>query len=342
MRAGLRAGAGRCGRGVGLVVGALLMALPASGAAVAATFDESAPPGANYDKAEFRLWLPDGAGPLEALVILVPGSNGEGRTMVDNPFWQAFAVKHRLGLVGCHLTDKPHDQPFIEEYVDVSKGSGQAFLDSLVALGAKAGHPEIGTLPLMLWGMSAGGEFDYEFAVWKPERVIAFIVNKGNIYYTALAPSATRQIPALWFTGEKDLDFRVRTVTGIFAVNRRAGALWALTEEPGIGHAVGRSQELGAMLFEDVLPMRLPVRGEPLQPISAKSGYLGDLATRVYAPVGPEGPPNHLTAWLPTERMGKAWQAVVSGKPFDELGPVSPGSMNTSVRRPTQLFEEAK
>ena len=291
----------------------LTMAAPAG----AATYDFSARPGANYDKAEFRLWLPDGAGPVRALVVLVPGSNGEGRDQVDDPFWQAFAVKHHLGLVGCHLTDKKHDQSFIEEYVDVSKGSGQAFLDGLADLGKQASHPEVADAPLMLWGMSAGGEFDYEFAVWKPERVIAFIVNKGNIYYTALAPLATRRIPALFFTGEKDLDFRIDTVNGIFAVNRRGGALWALTQEPGIGHAVGRSKDLGAMLFEDVLDARLPATtGGALRPLTDRDGFIGDLSAKTVAPAGDGPAPNHMTAWLPTERLAKAWVAVVTGQPF--------------------------
>jgi hypothetical protein len=255
---------------------------------------------------------------VRALAVLVPGSNGEGRTMVDDPFWQAFAVKHRLALVGCHLTDLKHDQSFIEEYVNVSKGSGQAFLESLADLAAKAGHPEIATAPMLLWGMSAGGEFDYEFAVWKPERVIAFVVNKGNIYYTALAPAATRQIPALFFTGEKDLDFRIDTVNGIFAVNRRGGALWALTEEPGIGHEVGRSKELGAMLFEAVLDRRLADSpGGPLRPLVEKDGFLLDLTQKTVAPMG-DTHPTHLTGWLPTDQTAKAWQAVVTGKPFDQ------------------------
>ncbi len=305
-------------RAMVLLMASVILALAAAAPTRAATFDEVAKPGANYDKAEFRLWLPDGAGPVRALVVLVPGSNSEGRNMVDDPFWQAFAVKHRLGLVGCHLTDKPHDQSFIEEYVDVAKGSGQALLDSIAALGAKAGHAEIASAPVMLWGMSAGGEFDYEFAVWKPERVIAFVVNKGNIYYTALAPAATRRIPALLFTGEKDLDFRINTVNGIFAVNRRGGALWALTEEPGIGHEVGRSKDLGAMLFEDVLDARLPeTPGGALRPLSEKDGFIADPATKTYAPMGDSRPPNHTTCWLPTERLAKAWQAVVTGVPFD-------------------------
>ena len=208
----------------------LVLLIVCSPSVRAATFDEAMPPGANYDKAEFRLWLPDGAGRVRALVILVPGSNGDGRAQVDEPFWQEFATKHQLGLVGVRLTDKQHDQMFIEHYVDVSKGSGQAFLDALGAFAKTSHHAEIATAPFLLWGMSAGGEFNYEMTAWKPERVVAFIVNKGNVYYTALAPAAARRVPGLLFTGEKDLEFRVNTIVGLVAVNRRASALWALTQ----------------------------------------------------------------------------------------------------------------
>ena len=66
----------------------LIVIAAASRSASAATLDESAPPGNNYDKAEFRFWYPDTAGPLRALVILVPGSNGDGRAQVDEAFWR--------------------------------------------------------------------------------------------------------------------------------------------------------------------------------------------------------------------------------------------------------------
>ena len=72
------------------VLGVLLVAFGAAPHAAAATLDESAPPGANYDQAEFRFWYPDSAGPLRALVILVPGSNGDGRPQVDEEFWREF------------------------------------------------------------------------------------------------------------------------------------------------------------------------------------------------------------------------------------------------------------
>ena len=66
-----------------------------------AALEESIPAGENFDKADFKLWLPDGQGAIRAILVLVPGSNGDGRPMADDPVWQAFATKHLLALVAC-------------------------------------------------------------------------------------------------------------------------------------------------------------------------------------------------------------------------------------------------
>lgn len=302
----------------GVVAAAIAVVSAAIGGAASlvaqqGTFDASVPPGANFDKAEFRLWLPDTAGPVRALAILLPGSNGDGRAQVDDPFWRSFATKQHIGLVGVRLTDKPHDQMFIEHYVDVAKGSGQAFLDALASLAQQSRHAEVASAPLLLWGMSAGGEFNYEFAAWKPERVIAFVVNKGNVYYTALAPEAARRVPGILFTGEKDLAFRIDAVAGLFAINRRAGALWAYAQEPGVGHEVAHSREFAAVLFEDMLAARVGDDGR-LKPLDEKSGYFGDPKSREVQPAADAKPPaGYPVSWLPTQRTARAWQSVLAG-----------------------------
>ncbi len=89
------------------------------------TLEETAATGDNYDKAVFRLWYPNDAGALKAAVVLVPGSNGDGRPMVDDTIWKSFATSRGIALVGCRFTDKPHEQSFLEQYVDASKGSCQ-------------------------------------------------------------------------------------------------------------------------------------------------------------------------------------------------------------------------
>ena len=279
------------------------------------TLEDTIPPGANFDKAEFRFWTPPGAATLRGTMVLVPGSNGDGRAMAEDSVWQAFATRQRLALLACRFTDKPHDQGFIEDYVNVSKGSGQALLDALGHLAARAKHPELASEPLLFWGMSAGGQFNYEFASWKPERVLAFVVNKGGIYYTALTPRATRAIPALLFIGGKDLESRVNTITGLFDLNRRGGALWALAPEPGAAHVVGRSRDMSIMFFDDVIPLRLGEEG--LRPLSEPSGFVGDLHANSVRPMSAGPLPSYPTSWLPTERTARAWLAMAAEKPFE-------------------------
>lgn len=312
-----------------LVIAELALAAPAPRATDAqvapagTTLEEASAPRNNYDKAEFKLWYPNGAALLRAVVVLVPGSNGDGRPMADDPVWQAFATRQKLALVGCHFTDKPHEQSFIEQYVDAAHGSGQALLDALAAFAGRSQHSELAGAPLLLWGMSAGGQFNYEFVAWKPERVVAFIVNKGGIYYTALTPRAARNVPGILFVGGKDLEFRTNTIVGLFAVNRRAGALWALAEEPGAAHVVGRSRDMAAIFFEDMLGLHLGAASSgaqdqgTLRSVPEKSGFLGDLKAKTFQPVGDSGAPNYPTAWLPTLRVARAWQALVTEKPFD-------------------------
>ncbi|MGE5834681.1 MAG: hypothetical protein ACM4AI_09400 [Acidobacteriota bacterium] len=309
-------------RWISSMIVAILAAASAAQAqdlAAGMTLDETVPPGANFDKAEFRFWLPADATTVRAVVVLVPGSNGDGRPMAADAFWQAFASKQQLALVACRFTDKPHDQSFIEDYVNVSHGSGQALLDTIARFAERSKHPEIARVPLLLWGMSAGGQFNYEFVAWKPERVAAFIVNKGGIYYSALLSKAAREVPGFLFVGDKDLQSRIETITGLFAVNRRGGALWALVVEPGAGHVVGQSRDLGALLFEEVLGMRLSHAGgagsaTPLVSIAAVPGFVGDLKTGTFQPASSPGTPSAPNAWLPTERLAKAWQAVVAGR----------------------------
>lgn len=281
--------------------------------AIAPSGDVIIPPGANFDKAVFRMWLPPNVKNVRAVLVLNPGSNGDGRGAVNDTVWQAFATTHSLALVGTQFTDKPHEQNFIEDYVNVSKGSGQALLDALSQFASSSQHAEIATVPLLLWGMSAGGQFNYEFTAWKPERVMAFVVNKGGIYYSALVPASARKVPGILFVGGKDLAFRTNTIVGLFAVNRRAGALWALAEEPSVGHVVGKSRDVAMTLFADILELR----GASMSALTESSGYLGDLTTHTFKLLGDAKVPGVPTAWLPSERVAKAWQAMVTEQPSD-------------------------
>ena len=231
-------------------------------AATNATLEVDIPAGSNFAVAAFRWWHPAEAKALRGVAVLVPGSNADGRLQVDDAFWQTFARHHDLALVGCWFKDHPHENMNIENYARAGDGSGQALLEAVARLAKAAAHPEAATASLLLWGHSAGGEFNYEFACWKPERVRAFVVNKGGYYFTHLAPATTRTVPGIFFIGGKDEEFRIQSIRGIFAVNHQAGAVWKLIVEPDAGHELGQTRALAVEFFAEVIlrppPMRHP------------------------------------------------------------------------------------
>jgi pimeloyl-ACP methyl ester carboxylesterase len=286
----------------------------------AKVFNDSIPAGKNFEKAAFRLWYPDNIKEIRTIVVLVPGSNGDGRGMVSDSAWQNFAYRNGLALLGCYFTDTKHPDQDIEYYVKTSEGSGQALLDVINRFAAGSVHPELANAPLLLWGHSAGGQFNYEFACWKPGRVMAFVVNKGGIYYTAIASAATRQVPGIFFTGEKDIEFRIDIINGIFAVNRRFGALWAIAKEPGAGHEPGLTQKLTIEYFQEILALRFlqtnaESRQDPgMRELREDSGFIGDPKTHKITPFNQWKKTSYPTAWLPTSWFSEKWRAFVEGK----------------------------
>lgn len=287
---------------------ALLSVSPAIGAQ---TFDALVPPGNNFDQAQFRLWIPDGLSSIKAILVLVPGSNGDGRDQVESEFWQDLAHEQGIALVGLYFTDKMHDDMFIEHYVDVAAGSGDAFLAALDQLAASSGHPEVSAAPLLLWGMSAGGEFNYEFALWRPDRVAGFVVNKGGIYYSALAPKAARDVPGLFFVGTEDLAFRNDIIRGLFSINRRAHAQWSLVEQLGIGHAVAGSDVIAAEFFRQTLAGRVSAGGK-MRRLEMEEGFYCDPETGDCTAVATSAAPRKPVSWLATKTLTEVWQAARS------------------------------
>ena len=287
----------------------------------AAILNDSIPSGKNFDKAAFRLWYPDQIYPIKGVMVLVPGSNGDGRGLVSDLFWQELAQKHNFALLGCYFTDQPHEEMEVENYAKAKEGSGQALLSALTKFAKKTGFPELAEAPLVLWGHSAGGEFNYEFVNWKPERVIAFVVNKGGFYFTALSSKQARNVPGIIFTGEKDLQSRKDILKGLFSINRRVGALWTFAEEPGAGHEIGQTQKLAGIFFNEVIPLRIHKKidlkdnSTELQPLSVITGYAGNIKGLSYKEISDEQKDPSIS-WLPTLKFAEVWLSFSKKIPF--------------------------
>ena len=51
-------------------------------------YDVTIPPGKNFDKAEYRLWIPNEVKTIKGVLVLVSGSNGDARSWVEALGWQ--------------------------------------------------------------------------------------------------------------------------------------------------------------------------------------------------------------------------------------------------------------
>lgn len=278
------------------------------------TYEVTMEPSAVHNMAAFKMWTPPDVGKFRGILMLNPGSNGDGRAQVDDKYWQDFAIKHDFALIDTHLTDHIHPNMMIEDYIQVDKGSGKAILGTIDHFARESGHEELSNAPFLLWGMSAGGELNYELAAWIPERVIAFVVNQGGYYYSSAPQEATRQKPGIFFVGLVDLPSRSTMIRGMYLTNRRAGALWTLAEEKDVAHEIVGSRDLAVIYYEEVMKALMSKNAfgyKSLKPASEDMGILGNIYSHELGPIA-EGELKEGTSWLISEKLANAWQVFVT------------------------------
>lgn len=283
----------------------------AFGRASAAEYEWAGQSLGNDRVADFRLWVPDEVDVLRAVIVLVPGLNSDGRPLAGDADWQRLAREQGAALLGCSMRGQQGGA-----YWEAERWSGAVLLRALDELGGRAGHRELATAPLAMWGHSGGGQFNFNFACWKPARVLAFVVNKGA-YYTGQPGEAVRALPALWIVGQNDTDQRAANITGLFVENRRLDAHWGLALEPNASQEVGHTKELGISFLASVL-RAAGGNDKSRAAVPAEGAWLGDLTTHDIRPESratpaPDGKAR-LNSWLPDEAAARAWQAFVKGE----------------------------
>jgi hypothetical protein len=280
----------------------LTFALTCTGG-VAATFDHEIEPTKqdNFDKAAFRLWIDDGDEPVEGIVSVALGINGDSRPEVESAVWQDFARKHRLAVVGVFLRSPENA---LIQYGRAERGSGAAYVTALNALAEKSKHPEIATVPLLMWGHSAGGMFNFGFACYAPERVWAFAAIKSGIFESPISDEA-RAVPGLFIVGERDREFRILAANKVVFENRKRGARWCLAVEANVGHAISKANELILPFFEAVLQAGDRGKHRP-------EGFAVDLDKRIVIPAGKPPKSVRYSVWFPAESFGIPWKTFIA------------------------------
>lgn len=325
----------RVSRWTALVWG-LFVIWPASSALASKTMNSV--PFADSSSLATTLWLPDNLEIIRGVVVFTGGQSGNGsgdtRSLADDRFWQRFSESTGFGIVGTQFTGS---------YTDASSGPGQALLDSLQAFGDKTSHPELANAPLLLEGFSNGGFFSYTFASWKPERVIAFCLNKSG-FADAPLTAAFLAVPGLLIWGSEEPNAGVPTVIhSLVQRGRMKHALWAELKDWGAEHEEGGAEHIFPPFFAEMIAARYPSgrdpkSGEvPLLALDEASGWLGDhgddsvnsnLPTiAAYAAYGGDA---SAASWLPSEGMATLWRGFVTKSPIMLSAPTAGQQLDAS------------
>ena len=313
-------------------------------------FEPSSKPGELIFPVNYTIWVPKDVKTLRGLIVhqhgCGEGSCKSGLTGAYDLHWQALAKKH-----DCALISPVYEQPEkadCQMWCDPRNGSDAAFRKGLAELAAKAGHPEISTVPWALWGHSGGGHWAGGMVMLHPDRVVAAWLRSGvppvkanpqraTLKLYAL-PEAALKVPIMCNLGTKEgYSVKGDRFAGVWPANeafflelRGKGGLVGIAVDPLTSHECGNQRYMAIPWLDACLTARLPKNhGEPLAAMLAEASWLAPInGTDAVAAAKFTGDPLK-AVWLPSEAIAKAWMQYVKDTAVADS---SPPPVPTNVR----------
>ncbi len=259
--------------------------------------------------------------------------------------WQALARKYDSAIISPSY-EQANDES-CANWADPRNGSASTFINALSDLGSKSGHPELATVPWVLWGHSGGGNWVGGMDFLYPERTAALWMNSGAIAVETnpvlrgdtpyeLTPAALA-IPMMCNQGA--LEGITKTDGNFSHVWPRFESLIQSIRSQGgmIGHSVdplsehecGNQRYLAIPWFDSILEARLPKNsGEFMRAMPTENAWLAPLLGKVAVPASEFSGDIENSLWLPNEAIAKAWMSYTedTGVP-DITAPPSPTNL---------------
>jgi hypothetical protein len=319
--------------------------------------------------ATYIFWVPDGVQTLRGVIVHQHGAGAQaskgGETAAYDLHWQALAKKWDCALIGPYyhvLGEKTDTSPGASElWMDPRLGSDKSYLKALEEASVQSGHPELKTVPWVLWGHSGGAIWGNVMTMLHPERVAAVFLRSASAYSFRYdwhvkrpgfqqpeVPAALYAVPTMCFAGEKEKPqySEVQRWNGVwegevatFKDYRAKGAPIGFTRDPKTAHECGDSRYMAIPFLDACLAMRLPAKGstdQTLRPVDLSDAWLAPLLGDTAVPAA-DFKGNPLEAvWLPNAAVARVWMEYSkNGTVGDSTPPSAPFDVKV-VAKPDQ------
>ena len=172
-----------------------------------------------------ELWYIPPGGEVNGVIVLCPGYNSSGKSMVNNRKWRAFAKEKGLGLVGISFASEEKDLQSGKGYYYACNGSGEVLLQGIREIFGEE-------VSLYLYGFSGGGHFVSRFMMWKPEVVAGWCAYGAGWWDEP--ESGKLYPPGIVVSGSGD--DRYNACFSFFRQGRELGQPWLWCKAAGFGH----------------------------------------------------------------------------------------------------------
>ena len=291
--------------------------------------------------AGYRIYVPPRSETptIRAVVFIYPGTGGDYRYQVNDPFFQEAARALDVALIGADTGGYTA--------IGSSNAEAEVALDAILSAAAQAvARPELVNVPIAATGHSLGGFSTSKWASYLPRRVIAAVPQRGSTSPMGSDLAASLKVPYLVIVGSADPN----SVTNPNTISKGDYARWRSATAPD-GHAGfavdwtidhdsfgNQTWALAWVYIAEALKLRYPagqlpsaISGQPLalNDIPLANGWLGQRAY-VSSSTGADRSPFCQIApyadyvgvktdasWLPNETVARAYQAFNS---FDGVG----------------------
>lgn len=278
------------------------------------------------DHADYGVYIPTRTESLRGVLILQHGCGMEqfGITRPYDLQYQAFARKWKLAVIETALYGS------CGGWRDPASGSAGALFKVLKDVGAKTEHPELNTVPWLLFGHSAGGYWTLAMLKAYPERIMAAVCYSAAWDPKWDYPEAIAKIPVLLrHAGANDGDSSSlcwATAVHTFLKLRNMDAPVSIAYNAGQNHNFSYIRYMSIPFFEAVMKQRMPEGNtNVVRDIDRSQAWLGDtLSLQIYKESEYTGSKRGLCLF-PDEATAKNWKEFVStGKVADKTPPPAP------------------
>lgn len=228
---------------------------------------------------------------IRGVLLLCPGMNQNGVSLLRETEWVDFAKECSLGLAALHLVSDPDDlyDRDGKGYYYTRLGAGEAVANKLKEIYGKDEK-------VFMYGFSGGAQFGSRFLEQYSDMVASWALYSASFWPSPSIASETSP-PGIVACGEYDAT-RFAPTYAYFQEGRNFGARWTWVSVENVGHS--RSLKLERFIrsyFKDILTLEVP------------KGVWADSETKtVYSEIW--GQQASLVSWFPSDEMLKQWNRL--------------------------------